>query len=457
MGGNLVPPRSGKIPVSNMDFWMYEARRQRLESRYNALRDCIVKDSIAKGKEEPLKSITLDALRYMCCQESQLFRISRIRYKLKKSLCERLHVNNEMIQKLEREKAMIDERIRYRKGYLDYLEEKVTSGKNADEDNDEEKDLNTNPSHPREERRARRKDRSRLYAEENDTTNAVDDNEEQSEKEEIDETKLNDNISNGVNGSVNLGDKWDQIHTELSKLEDGFITKLNQNLLKLNMRKTQAEKTQKESKRLTEMNKEREKIQNLSDPTSTVHAVNVNSGGASSNFVVPTRDSDGKKYTKKQQKEMEKVLEEKQNNMANIKKSARLEAKEHKSALQRTKGLVFRTEGKGWLQPEQHLLLSPLASLPDYALAVYYHAEEEKMSLEGGEEKEVDIPTLIEKGRKKIFSKQFLKWERLRLKIAKQSAALIRIQNKRMFLKQQNDGLRSISNNRKDALQKMRN
>merc|ERR1712146_641326 len=133
--GNLVPPRSGKIPVSNMDFWMYEARRQRLESRYNALRDCIVKDSIAKGKEEPLKSITLDALRYMCCQESQLFRISRIRYKLKKSLCERLHVNNEMIQKLEREKAMIDERIRYRKGYLDYLEEKVTSGKNADEDN----------------------------------------------------------------------------------------------------------------------------------------------------------------------------------------------------------------------------------------------------------------------------------------------------------------------------------
>jgi len=143
--------------------------------------------------------------------------------------------------------------------------------------------------------------------------------------------------------------------------------------------------------------------------------------------------------------------------MANVKKSARLEAREHKNALMGTKGLVFRTEGKGWLQPEQHLLLSPLASLPDYTLAVYYHTEEDKMSLEGGEEKVVDIPTLIEKGRKKIFSKQFLKWERLRLKIAKQTAALLRIQNKRMFLKQQNDCLRSIANNRKDALQKMRN
>merc|ERR1711963_275645 len=181
----------------------------------------------------------------------------------KKTLCERLYVNNEMIQKLEREKAMIDERIRYRKGYLDYLEEKVTSGKNADEDNDQEKDLKTNPSHPREERRARRKDRSRLYGKENDTTDTVDDNGEQSEKEEINETKLNDNNSNGVNGSVNLAEKWDQIHAELSKLEEGFIAKLNQNLLKLNMTKTQAEKIQKESKRLTEMNKEREKIQNL--------------------------------------------------------------------------------------------------------------------------------------------------------------------------------------------------
>merc|ERR1712146_91350 len=75
-----VPPRSGRKPVSNMDFWMFEARRQRLESRYNSLRDFIVKETIEEDKEGRLKSIALDALRFMCRQEAQLFRLSRVRY-----------------------------------------------------------------------------------------------------------------------------------------------------------------------------------------------------------------------------------------------------------------------------------------------------------------------------------------------------------------------------------------
>ena len=72
--------------------------------------------------------------------------------------------------------------------------------------------------------------------------------------------------NNNYTKNVNLVEYWEQLTNKLEKLEEEFITRLNQDLVMLNVQKNDDEKNELKSSRWQEILQSKEEIQHQLDP-----------------------------------------------------------------------------------------------------------------------------------------------------------------------------------------------